>query len=49
MELLGERNWWIPRWLDRVLPRLNVEGPAVRTHHDVEAQLDDERDLQPSS
>jgi RND superfamily putative drug exporter len=28
MELLGPRNWWIPKWLDRVLPRLNVEGPA---------------------
>ena len=28
MELLGERNWWLPGWLDRVLPRLNVEGPA---------------------
>jgi len=28
MELLGARNWWIPKWLDRVLPRLNVEGPA---------------------
>ncbi len=26
MELLGERNWWIPKWLDRVLPSLNVEG-----------------------
>ena len=25
MELLGDRNWWIPRWLDRVLPTLNVE------------------------
>lgn len=49
MELLGERNWWIPRWLDRVLPKLNVEGPAVRTHHDVEAPLEAERDLQPSN
>ncbi len=28
MFLLGERNWWIPRWLDRVLPRLDVEGGA---------------------
>ncbi len=28
MELLGDRNWWLPRWLDRILPRLNVEGPA---------------------
>ena len=27
MELLGDRNWWIPKWLDRVLPHLNVEGP----------------------
>ena len=26
MELLGERNWWLPGWLDRILPRLDVEG-----------------------
>ena len=26
MALLGERNWWLPGWLDRVLPRLTVEG-----------------------
>jgi RND superfamily putative drug exporter len=25
MELLGDRNWWLPRWLDRVLPHLEVE------------------------
>src|SRR5205823_2352577 len=24
MELLGERNWWFPRWLDRLVPRLHV-------------------------
>ena len=28
MELLGDRNWWLPRWLDRSLPRLRIEGPA---------------------
>ena len=28
MELLGEANWWLPRWLDRLLPRLKVEGGA---------------------
>lgn len=28
MELLGARNWWIPRWLDKVLPRIHVEGHA---------------------
>ena len=26
MRLLGGANWWLPRWLDRVLPRLDVEG-----------------------
>jgi RND superfamily putative drug exporter len=26
MELLGDRNWWLPRWLDRLLPRIEVEG-----------------------
>jgi putative drug exporter of the RND superfamily len=30
MELLGDRNWWFPRWLDRLIPRLHVEaGPDV--------------------
>jgi RND superfamily putative drug exporter len=26
MELLGDRNWWIPAWLDRLLPRIDIEG-----------------------
>jgi RND superfamily putative drug exporter len=26
MQLLGARNWWLPDWLDRILPNLNVEG-----------------------
>jgi putative drug exporter of the RND superfamily len=25
MELLGDRNWWLPRWLDRALPVVDVE------------------------
>jgi RND superfamily putative drug exporter len=28
MELLGERNWWLPKWLDRLLPKIDVEGHA---------------------
>ena len=31
MELLGARNWWLPGWLDRILPNLNVEGSADAT------------------
>jgi RND superfamily putative drug exporter len=26
MELLGDRNWWLPRWLDRILPEVHVEA-----------------------
>jgi RND superfamily putative drug exporter len=29
MELLGDANWWLPGWLDRILPHLDVEGPAL--------------------
>ena len=31
MELLGDRNWWLPRWLDRILPNIDVEGHAEPT------------------
>jgi RND superfamily putative drug exporter len=26
MLIAGRWNWWLPRWLDRALPHLNVEG-----------------------
>jgi RND superfamily putative drug exporter len=29
MQLLGKWNWWIPHWLERLLPRLDVERVAV--------------------
>jgi RND superfamily putative drug exporter len=29
MELLGDRNWWLPGWLDRLLPNIHVEGHDV--------------------
>jgi RND superfamily putative drug exporter len=31
MQLLGSRNWWIPNWLERILPRLDVERVAIGT------------------
>jgi putative drug exporter of the RND superfamily len=27
MQLLGRANWWMPRWLDRAVPRLAPEAP----------------------
>jgi RND superfamily putative drug exporter len=35
MELLGDRNWWLPKWLDRILPAIHVE-----TTEDLDADLD---------
>jgi RND superfamily putative drug exporter len=29
MQLLGRRNWWIPRWLERRLPQIDVERVAT--------------------
>ncbi|HZB43527.1 MAG TPA: MMPL family transporter [Ilumatobacter sp.] len=26
MSLLGSGNWWLPRWLDRILPHMDLEG-----------------------
>jgi putative drug exporter of the RND superfamily len=36
MELLGDRNWWLPRWLDRILPRIDVEGTGHDTVDEIE-------------
>ncbi|GAA2564970.1 MMPL family transporter [Streptomyces lienomycini] len=29
LALLGDRAWWLPRWLDGLLPRVDVEGAAL--------------------
>jgi RND superfamily putative drug exporter len=29
MTLLGDKAWWMPRWLERVLPHFDIEGEAV--------------------
>jgi len=31
MSLLGDWNWWLPRWLDRLLPHVDVEGAVPVT------------------
>ena len=28
MRLLGDANWWLRRWLDRILPNLDIEGES---------------------
>ncbi|MFI6403362.1 MMPL family transporter [Streptomyces sp. NPDC050548] len=34
MHLLGGANWWLPRRLDRVLPRISIEPPECRAAHE---------------
>jgi RND superfamily putative drug exporter len=31
MTLLGRANWWLPRWLDRVLPRVEIDAEPAAT------------------
>ncbi len=31
LALLGERAWWLPKWLDRILPTFDVEGEVLST------------------
>jgi putative drug exporter of the RND superfamily len=40
MELLGDRNWWLPGWLDRLLPNIDVEGHTEVTLDDETLQAD---------
>ena len=34
MELLGDKNWWLPGWLDRLLPNIDVEGHTELAAHE---------------
>jgi RND superfamily putative drug exporter len=47
MKLLGDRNWWVPGWLDRILPRFDIEGgtglPAPEYEEDRD-EVDHDRD-----
>ncbi|MGW4974930.1 MMPL family transporter [Streptomyces mirabilis] len=31
LALLGKKAWWLPKWLDRALPNVDVEGEGLRT------------------
>jgi RND superfamily putative drug exporter len=36
MELLGDANWWLPNWLNRLLPKISVEGHALEMPPEME-------------
>ncbi|WP_460356416.1 MMPL family transporter [Actinoallomurus acanthiterrae] len=35
LALLGKAAWWLPKWLDRVLPNVDVEGEGLRARAEV--------------
>ncbi|MFF0436998.1 MMPL family transporter [Streptomyces sp. NPDC004327] len=39
MHMLGGANWWLPRWLDRRLPRISIEPPECRVAADARADI----------
>ncbi|MGW5590055.1 MMPL family transporter [Streptomyces sp. NPDC003857] len=43
LALLGGKAWWLPKWLDRVLPNVDVEGEGLRTRRD-EGRRDPDQD-----
>ncbi|NUT27516.1 MAG: MMPL family transporter [Streptomyces sp.] len=43
LALLGRRAWWLPKWLDRALPNVDVEGEGLRTRTD--RNEDEDREL----
>jgi len=47
MKLMGDANWWLPGWLDRLLPRIDIEGefglleaPEVHAREDIDGVVE---------
>ncbi|KUL32499.1 MMPL family transporter [Streptomyces regalis] len=44
LALLGKKAWWLPKWLDRALPNVDVEGEGLRTETESEKDGDPDGD-----
>ncbi len=44
MAVFDERAWWLPRWLDRLLPDLDIEGDKLLTMLNQQAEATDRED-----
>lgn len=45
LALMGKKAWWLPRWLDRALPNVDVEGEQLRKELGGDGAGDSEREL----
>jgi putative drug exporter of the RND superfamily len=48
MKLLGDWNWWLPRWLDRLLPNLDIDGGTGLPTPDYEPGRGPDEELEPA-
>lgn len=39
LAMLGDSAWWVPRWLDRVMPNVDIEGESLRDPEPIDADL----------
>ncbi|MFF5479158.1 MMPL family transporter [Streptomyces sp. NPDC012935] len=44
LALLGRKAWWLPKWLDRALPNVDVEGEGLRTDAEAKGSEDPDED-----
>ena len=42
MKLMGDSNWWIPSWLDRLIPEIDIEGDSALPPAEYESTGGDE-------
>jgi RND superfamily putative drug exporter len=47
LTLMGERSWYIPRWLDRLLPNLTIEPPHEGAGFTPVTETAEEREREP--
>ncbi|MFD5628630.1 MULTISPECIES: MMPL family transporter [unclassified Streptomyces] len=45
LALLGKKAWWLPKWLDRALPNVDVEGEGLRKLDEERRGRDEDREL----
>ncbi|MEV6553801.1 MMPL family transporter [Streptomyces sp. NPDC051597] len=45
LALLGAKAWWLPGWLNKILPNVDVEGEGLKAHAAKASDGDDDREL----